>query len=61
MVVARDHAVDLGVEHFADEIWVDSVDHQLQPLASELVVDVADALVEGQQAFAAGLLGQRDQ
>ena len=61
MVVAGDHAVDFGVEHVADEIWVDSVNHQLQALAGELVVDLVDALIECEQAFAAGLLGQRDE
>ena len=61
MVVAGDHAVDFGVEHVADEIWVDSVNDELEPLAGELVVDLVDALIECEQAFAARLLGQRDE
>ena len=60
-VVARDHAVDLGFEDVAHEVWVDSVDHELQALAGELVVDLVDPLVKREQALTAGLLGQRHQ
>ena len=60
-VVAGDHAVDLGFQHLADKVRVDAVDDQLKALAGELVVDLGDTLVERQQAFAARLLGQRDE
>ena len=42
-VVARDHAVDLGLQDLADELGVDAVDDELQALAGELVLDLADA------------------
>ena len=59
--MASDHPVDLGLEHLADEVGVDAVDDELQALAGELVVDLADLRVEREQPLAPGLLGQRDE
>ncbi len=50
-MVARAHAVDLGLQHLADEVGVDAVDDELEALAGELVVDLVDLLVEREQAL----------
>ncbi len=59
--VAGGHPVDLGLENVADERRIAAVDDQLQALAGEVVVDLRELGVQGEQPLAAGLLGKRDQ
>ena len=54
-------AADFGLEDLADDLGVAAVDHQLDALAHELVVERGGLVFERQQAFAARLLGERDQ
>jgi len=61
LVVAGHHAVDLGLEHLADELRIGAVDDELQALAGEVVLDLGGLAVEGQQTLASRLLGEADE
>ena len=50
-----------GLENLADDVGVAAVDHQLDALAHELVVEFGGLVLERQQTFAARLLGERHQ
>ncbi len=58
-LVARGHAVDLGLEDRVHHLGVGAVDDQLQGVAGEGVLDLAELRVEREQALAAGLVGER--
>ena len=60
LLVGRPLGVDLGLEDLAQLLGVGAVDGHLTPLREEVVVDALDRVLEGQQALAAGLLGEVD-
>ena len=59
--VAGGHPVDLGLEDVTHELRIDAVDHQLEPLLGELVLDLVDLRIEREQSLSSRLLGERDQ
>jgi len=54
-------AAHFGLEHLTNDFGVAAVDHQLDAFAHEVVVERGRLVFEGQQAFATGLFGKRDQ
>ena len=57
--MAGGHAVDLRLEDRVHHLGVGAVDDELQGVAREVVVDLAELGVEREQALAASLVGER--
>jgi len=49
------HGLGLDLHDFAEEFGVGAIDHELDTLAREAVVDVVDIGFEGEEAFAGAL------
>ena len=59
--VAVFHGFAFDLHDFAQELGVGAIDHELHALARELVVDLVDVGFEGEETFAASLVGHVDE
>ena len=59
--VAALHGLDLELEDLLDRLGLEPVDHHLEAAPDERVLDLVDVRLEGQQALAAGALGEVDE